>query len=63
MLLALYYFIHWEPKFSMASTATDPNSPGGYKCEICGLTFASQNNRDKHIELEHEENKRPAGVR
>lgn len=49
---------------SMASSNEGQSkNQGSYKCEVCGLVFANQNNRDKHIELEHEENKRPAGVR
>ena len=33
------------------------------RCELCGLTFLSENEKQKHLELEHIKNKKPAGVR
>jgi hypothetical protein len=48
---------------STSSTTIDQSQPREYKCEIFGLTFANQNDRDKHIELEHEKNKSPSEVR
>lgn len=33
------------------------------RCEICGLTFANKDEKQKHRELEHVRKKKPAGVR
>jgi predicted restriction endonuclease len=33
------------------------------RCEICGLSFANENEKQKHLELEHMKGKKPAGVR
>jgi hypothetical protein len=32
-------------------------------CQICGLAFLSEAEKEKHWELEHMKNKRPTGVR
>ncbi|MGI0016717.1 MAG: hypothetical protein ACREBU_25110 [Nitrososphaera sp.] len=32
-------------------------------CHICGLTFTNENEKQKHLELEHMKNRKPAGVR
>ncbi|MCI0558774.1 MAG: hypothetical protein MN733_09780 [Nitrososphaera sp.] len=32
-------------------------------CQVCGLTFANENEKQKHVELEHMKKKKPAGVR
>ena len=41
------------------------NEPAQRKilCQICGLAFASEAEKEKHWELEHMKNKKPAGVR
>ena len=33
------------------------------RCGACGLTFASESEKQKHMELEHMKKRRPAGVR
>jgi len=33
------------------------------RCQVCGLTFANENEKQKHLELEHIKKKKPAGVR
>lgn len=33
------------------------------QCEVCGLAFASEIEKQKHRELEHIKKKKPAGVR
>ena len=33
------------------------------KCDECGITFTTAQDKEEHIKLEHEENKRPSGVR
>jgi hypothetical protein len=40
------------------------NEPGAHKilCQICGLAFGSEAEKEKHWELEHMKNKKPTGV-
>ncbi len=33
------------------------------KCDECGITFTTAQDKEEHTKLEHEENKRPTGVR
>lgn len=33
------------------------------RCGVCGLTFANENEKQKHLELEHMKKRKPAGVR
>gem|GEM_PF-2574675 len=32
------------------------------KCHICGAVFLSEQEKQKHVELEHRQNQRPTGV-
>jgi hypothetical protein len=45
---------------SMSSTTKNSNQ---LKCEECGITFTTMQDKEQHIKLEHEESKRPTGVR
>jgi hypothetical protein len=33
------------------------------RCDECGVTFTTAQDKEQHIKLEHEENKGPAGVK
>jgi predicted restriction endonuclease len=33
------------------------------RCQVCGLSFANETEKQKHLELEHMKKKKPAGVR
>lgn len=33
------------------------------KCEECGITFTTVQDKEEHMKLEHEESKGPSGVR
>ena len=32
------------------------------KCEICGMTFTTQQDKEEHKKLEHKEHREPSGV-
>jgi len=32
------------------------------KCEICGMTFTTQQDMEEHKKLEHKEHREPSGV-
>jgi hypothetical protein len=32
------------------------------KCDLCGLTFATAQEKEEHMKLEHKEHQRPTGV-
>ena len=39
-------------------TSGNPN----LRCHICGITFATQQEKEQHMKLEHENKEEPAGV-
>ncbi|HZI71565.1 MAG TPA: hypothetical protein VFD60_10450 [Nitrososphaeraceae archaeon] len=41
------------------STAT---STKDVKCELCGMTFVSHQEKEEHKKLEHKEHREPSGV-
>ena len=32
------------------------------KCQICGITFATQQEKEQHMKLEHQNKEEPTGV-
>ena len=38
------------------------SSPSGHTCNLCGITFATKDEKDEHLKLEHSEHKQPSGV-
>jgi hypothetical protein len=32
------------------------------KCELCGMAFATQQEKEEHKKLEHKEHRKPSGV-
>ena len=41
-------------KTDRASSAT--------KCQVCGITFTTQQDKEQHDKLEHKEHQKPTGV-
>jgi hypothetical protein len=37
-------------------------SPSNIKCEVCGIIFTTEQDKEQHKKLEHEEHQRPTGV-
>ncbi|HEU4824609.1 MAG TPA: hypothetical protein VFS97_14390 [Nitrososphaeraceae archaeon] len=44
----------------MSSSSSSSNEP--IKCEQCGITFTTLQDKEEHMKLEHKEGKRPTGV-
>ena len=38
------------------------NPPKDIKCEVCGMTFATHQEKEEHKKLEHMEHREPSGV-
>ncbi|HEU4821882.1 MAG TPA: hypothetical protein VFS97_00505 [Nitrososphaeraceae archaeon] len=38
------------------------SSSDAIRCEECGLTFTTSQEKEEHIKLEHKEGQRPSGV-
>lgn len=36
--------------------------PTGHTCNLCGITFATKDEKEEHLKLEHSEHKQPSGV-
>jgi hypothetical protein len=32
-------------------------------CDLCGITFTTQQDKEQHMKLEHEEGQQPTGVK
>ena len=45
----------------MSSSSTADNSE--LRCNECGITFTTVQDKEEHMKLEHKENKGPAGVK
>ena len=41
----------------MSTTATKD-----IRCELCGMTFRNQGEKEEHMKLEHKEHREPSGV-
>jgi hypothetical protein len=37
-------------------------TPASIKCEICGIIFTTEQDKEQHKKLEHKEHQRPSGV-
>lgn len=44
----------------MSSSSSSSNEP--IKCEQCGITFITLQDKEEHMKLEHKEGKGPTGV-
>ena len=42
--------------------SSSSSSNRAIKCEKCGITFVTLQDKEEHIKLEHKEGKRPTGV-
>jgi hypothetical protein len=38
------------------------SSSTGIKCEVCGIIFTTEQDKEQHKKLEHKEHQRPSGV-
>jgi hypothetical protein len=43
-------------------SSSSSSSSEAIKCEQCGITFATVQDKEEHMKLEHKEGKRPTGV-
>ncbi len=41
---------------------TSNNKASDNTCHLCGITFASNDEKEEHMKLEHSEHKQPSGV-
>jgi hypothetical protein len=41
---------------------SNETSSTGIKCDQCGITFTTQQDKEEHMKLEHNEQKKPSGV-
>lgn len=49
--------------YVMAASDKKPTaSPSSIKCEICGIIFTTEQDKEQHKKLEHKEHQRPTGV-
>jgi hypothetical protein len=48
-------------KVTQVSMSNETNSTG-IRCDQCGITFTTQQDKEEHMKLEHEEGKGPTGV-
>jgi hypothetical protein len=46
----------------MLMSSSSSSSKGDIKCEQCGVTFTTQQDKEEHMKLEHKEGKGPTGV-
>jgi hypothetical protein len=38
------------------------SSPSSIKCDVCGIIFTTEQDKEQHKKLEHKEHQRPTGV-
>lgn len=46
----------------MSSKHNSGNSSSNIKCDQCGITFTTEQDKEEHMKLEHKEHQRPTGV-
>ena len=46
----------------MSGGKRDRSSSATIKCEVCGITFTTQQDKEQHNKLEHKEHQKPTGV-
>jgi hypothetical protein len=56
ILISVVLHIHTRMANENSSTS------GRHTCNLCGLTFQNQDEKEEHIKLEHSEHKQPSGV-
>lgn len=60
---AAYLFDKDHVNNMQAGEPSSRESGAKIRCQVCGLAFATELEKQKHLELEHMKNKKPAGVR
>ena len=46
----------------MASKENSGDNSYNIKCDLCGITFTTEQDKEQHMKLEHKEHQRPTGV-
>jgi hypothetical protein len=46
----------------MSAKKKTPTTPASLKCELCGIIFTTEQDKEQHKKLEHKERQRPTGV-
>ena len=46
----------------MASEENFRNNPSNIKCDLCGIIFTTEQDKEQHMKLEHKEHQKPTGV-
>jgi len=46
----------------MMTTSDEKHKADNIKCEVCGIIFTTEQDKEQHKKLEHEEHQRPTGV-
>jgi hypothetical protein len=46
----------------MASEENFGDNSSNIKCDLCGITFTTEQDKEEHMKLEHKEHQRPSGV-
>jgi hypothetical protein len=45
-----------------AKNKESPPTHASIKCEVCGIVFITEQDKEQHKKLEHKEHQRPTGV-
>ena len=46
----------------MASKRNSGDNSSNIKCDLCGITFTTEQDKEQHMKLEHKEHQKPTGV-
>ena len=46
----------------MSTEKSTHSSSGTIKCDVCGITFTTEQDKEQHKKLEHKEHQKPTGV-
>jgi hypothetical protein len=46
----------------MASKENTSDNSSKIKCDLCSITFTTEQDKEQHMKLEHKEHQRPTGV-
>ena len=46
----------------MSSKQNSHDTSSNIKCDLCGITFTTEQDKEQHMKLEHKEHQPPTGV-
>jgi uncharacterized C2H2 Zn-finger protein len=46
----------------MSSKQSSGDTSSNIKCNLCGIIFTTEQDKEEHMKLEHKEHQRPSGV-